>query len=112
MRLRNRRISAKTEVLLREIFVRDEDERLGGTDIGEIMEHPWFDNLDWDAVVNGTLRPLQMFPEGYLNSNNVFSQNDGEKGRNFGSCKTTTVKTIANRMEVLAALSAGLRTFN
>ena len=75
---------AKTEMLLREIFVRDEDERLGGTDIGEIMEHPWFDNLDWDAVLNGTLRPLQMFPEGYLNSNNVFSQNDGESEFSLG----------------------------
>ena len=75
---------AKTEVLLREIFVRDEDERLGGTHIGEIMEHPWFDNLDWDAVLNGTLRPLQVFPEGYLNSNNVFSQNEGESEFSLG----------------------------
>jgi hypothetical protein len=58
-------LDAKAEMLLKEIFVKDEDERLGGADIDEIMYHPWFDNLDWKAILDGSLRPLHTFPEGF-----------------------------------------------
>ena len=73
----------KAELLLREIFVQDEEERLGGTDVGEIMDHPWFENLDWIAVQNGTLRPLHMFPEGHVTSMNR-NKNDGESDFSSG----------------------------
>ena len=68
----------KAELLLREIFVQDENERL---DVSEIMSHPWFENLDWGAVLNGTLRPSYMFPEGYQlvsTSNNNFNRGISE----------------------------------
>ena len=29
------------------------------------MYHPWFDNLDWKAILDGSLRPLHTFPEGF-----------------------------------------------
>ena len=77
----------KAELLLREIFVQDEEERLGGTDVGEIMDHPWFENLDWIAVQNGTLRPLHMFQEGHVTSiSDVLNrnENDGESDFSLG----------------------------
>ena len=76
----------KAELLLREIFVQDEEERLGGTDVGEIMDHPWFENLDWIAVQNGTLRPLHMFPEGHVTSNSdVLNRNENDGESDFSS---------------------------
>ena len=61
--------------------------QLRHADFTEIMDHPWFENLGWIAVQNGTLRPLHMFPEGHVTSNSDVlnrNENDGESDFSLG----------------------------
>ncbi len=40
------------------LFVRDPDQRLGSkNDLEEIMAHPFFKNLDWEAIYKKRVKP-------------------------------------------------------
>lgn len=60
-----RRMDNDAHDMLSQIFVRDEALRLGirAPGVGAIKGHPWYDTIDWDAVMSGKLRPLHFLPE-------------------------------------------------
>ncbi|OUS49420.1 camp-dependent protein kinase catalytic subunit [Ostreococcus tauri] len=60
-----RRMDNDVHDMLTQIFVRDESLRLGirAPGIGAIKGHPWYETIDWDAVISGKLRPLHFLPQ-------------------------------------------------
>lgn len=36
--------------LLKGLLARDKDQRLGSNGIDEVINHPWFNGLDWEAI--------------------------------------------------------------
>jgi hypothetical protein len=44
--------------LLEGLFKKDPDRRLGGSkeDANDIKRHPWFKNIDWDALLQKKLK--------------------------------------------------------
>ena len=60
-----RRMDNDVHDMLSKIFVRDESLRLGirAPGLGAIKGHPWYETIDWDAVISGKLRPLHFLPQ-------------------------------------------------
>lgn len=53
-----KKLSSSVKDLLTRLLDRNPNERLGAKGIGEIKSHPWFSNIDWEAVLRRELRPV------------------------------------------------------
>ena len=43
--------------LIKKLLMKDPEKRLGACGAREIKQHPWFNSIDWDAMVNGRAMP-------------------------------------------------------
>lgn len=52
-------LSANAKSLLEGLFIKDPEKRLGGNsdDGAAVRAHPWFEGVDWDAVLNKKVKP-------------------------------------------------------
>ena len=52
-------ISDACRDFLEKLFIKDPDSRLGGGPRGaeDVMEHPWFERVEWKAIYDKKVRP-------------------------------------------------------
>jgi serine/threonine protein kinase len=50
-------MSPFTRDILTKILIKDPKKRLGANGIDEIMNHPFFETIDWDALENKDVKP-------------------------------------------------------
>ncbi|KRX10307.1 Protein kinase-like domain [Pseudocohnilembus persalinus] len=50
-------ISPELKDLLKNLFIKDQNQRLGANGAHEVKNHPWFRNTQWDKIYNKQMKP-------------------------------------------------------